>query len=153
MDHLHSWLLTQAAGHAHRLVAEGMGAVGARGYHYRLLTSLIDEGPASQAALGRRTSIHLSDLVGALNELERDGYISRNPDISDRRRNVIAVTKSGRARAEALSETVRAIQEDLLEPLTAEERDDLAGLLKRLLDHHAPAAAHRPGRRSGAADS
>ncbi|WP_430785702.1 hypothetical protein [Actinoplanes sp. G11-F43] len=31
----------------HHLVTEGFGAVGARGYHFRLLTSLAEEGPAS----------------------------------------------------------------------------------------------------------
>ncbi|MEV6304820.1 MarR family transcriptional regulator [Actinoplanes sp. NPDC051861] len=153
MDHLHSWLLTQVAAHAHRLVAEGMGAVGARGYHYRLLSSLIEEGPASQAALGRRTNIHLSDLVGALNELEDGGFITRNTDISDRRRNVITVTPKGRDRADELAERAKTVQDDLLGPLSQEERDILAGLLRRLLDHHAPAAAHRPGRRGDAAGS
>ena len=32
-----SWLLTQAAQHAHRLVSDGLAAVDARGYHYRVL--------------------------------------------------------------------------------------------------------------------
>jgi DNA-binding MarR family transcriptional regulator len=136
MDHLPSWLLTQTAAHAHRLVGDGFAEVGARGYHYRLLESLIAEGPASQAALGRRTSIHLSDLVGALNELEAGGHVARSPDPADRRRNVITVTGTGRERAAELSARAAAIQDQLLAPLSASERDQLTGLLRRLLSHH-----------------
>ncbi|GAA2699949.1 MarR family winged helix-turn-helix transcriptional regulator [Actinoplanes palleronii] len=136
MENLPSWLLTQTAAHAHRLVGDGFAEVGARGYHYRLLASLIAEGPASQAALGRRTGIHLSDLVGALNELETGGFVGRSPDPADRRRNVITVTTAGRERARELGERAAAIQDDLFAPLTADERDQLAGLLRKVLAHH-----------------
>jgi len=65
MEHLPSWLLTQTAAHAGRLVTERFAEIGARGYHYRLLAQL-RTGPASQADLGRRTGIHFSDVVAAL---------------------------------------------------------------------------------------
>ncbi|SDT38774.1 MarR family winged helix-turn-helix transcriptional regulator [Actinoplanes derwentensis] len=152
MDHLPSWLLNQVSAHAQRLIAEGFAATGARGYHFRLLDSLVTDGPASQAALGRRTGIHLSDLVGALNELESAGFVRRAPDPADKRRNVVSVTGTGRERAAELSERVAAIQEELLAPLSRPERDQLTGLLRRLLEHHGtpatdrsrPAAASRP---------
>jgi MarR family transcriptional regulator, lower aerobic nicotinate degradation pathway regulator len=136
VDHLPSWLLTQTAAHAGRLVSDGFAEVGARGYHYRLLTSLIGEGPASQAALGRRTGIHLSDMVAALNELEEGGFVSRAPDPADRRRNVITVTEAGRRRAAQLDESVQGFQEVLLEPLDEGERAQLTTLLRKLLAHH-----------------
>src|SRR5215207_6857184 len=98
MEHLPSWLLTQTAAHAHRLVTERLGEIGARGYHYRLLEQLLD-GPASQADLGRRTGIHFSDVVAALNELTAGGYIERRPDPADKRRNVVTITGPGRERA------------------------------------------------------
>ena len=140
MERLPSWLLTQTAAHASRLVGDGFAAVGARGYHYRLLSSLRGEGPASQADLGRRTNIHLSDMVAALNELEKSGYIRRKPDPADRRRNVITITGAGLARAAELAERVRAIQDALLEPLNPDEREELTALLAKLYEHH-----HRQG--------
>lgn len=136
MDNLPSWLIGQVSTHAHRLVTEGFGATGARGYHYRLLRSLTDEGPASQAALGRRTGIYLSDLVGALNELETAGFVRRSPDPADKRRNVVSVTEAGRERVTELGERALAIQDELLAPLSAAEREQLTGMLRRLLDHH-----------------
>jgi len=133
MDHLPSWLLSQTAAHAQRLVIEGFAAAGARGYHYRLLDSLLTAGPASQATLGRRTGIHLSDMVAALNELEAGGYVARSPDPQDRRRNVITITDAGRARAAELSDRVAEIQDELLAPLSATEREQLTALLQKLL--------------------
>jgi DNA-binding MarR family transcriptional regulator len=141
VERLPSWLLTQTAAHAHRLVSEGFGRVGARGYHFRLLDSLLREGPASQADLGRRTRIHLSDMVAALNELEADGYLSREPDPTDRRRNVITVTEAGRKRKNELAARAAQVQEELLEPLTTEEREALAATLRKLLRHHNEKAA------------
>jgi DNA-binding MarR family transcriptional regulator len=133
---LPSWLLTQTAAYAHRLVADGMAAVGARGYHYRILATLSGTGPASQAELGRRTGIHLSDMVAAVNELEAGGYVERSPDPADRRRNVVTVTASGRQRTEDLAKRGAEIQDELLAPLTAAERAELTGLLSKLLAHH-----------------
>jgi DNA-binding MarR family transcriptional regulator len=136
MERLPSWLLTQTAAYAGRLVSRSFAAVGARGYHYRLLTSLLSDGPASQADLGRRTGIHLSDMVAALNELEKSGYVRRVPHPDDRRRNIITVTDEGRLRSAQLTEQANKIQEELLAPLDPAEREQLTDLLTRLHDHH-----------------
>ena len=134
---LPSWLLSQVALHAGRLVADGFAAEGARGYHYRLLATLAEAGPSSQAELGRRSGIHLSDVVAALNELATEGYVERSPDPGDKRRNVVTLTAAGRERLAALEARVRAVQETILAPLSEPERAELVGLLRRLLAHHA----------------
>ncbi|WP_035856601.1 MarR family winged helix-turn-helix transcriptional regulator [Cryptosporangium arvum] len=133
---LPSWLLSQTAQHAGRVVADGFAAAGARGYHYRLLGTLAEAGPSSQAELGRRSGIHLSDVVAALNELEADGYVRRRPDPSDKRRNVVSITGAGTERLTTLEACVTAAQEEILAPLTARERDQLVTLLRRLHAHH-----------------
>jgi DNA-binding MarR family transcriptional regulator len=135
-EDLTSWLLTQTAAQASRMVTERFIQVEARGYHYRLLKALLQGGRMSQADLGRRTGIHLSDLVAALNEMQKSGYIRRTPNPDDRRRNIISITDEGRARAEQLTRQVLVIQEELLEPLNDEERGQLRGLLRKLYDHH-----------------
>jgi DNA-binding MarR family transcriptional regulator len=121
-----SRLLTQLAAYASRLITERMARVDGRVYHYRLLVTLAQGGPASQAELGRRTGIHLSDMVAAINELVAGGYVSREPDPEDRRRNVVTITAAGRSRKTELAGTVDEIQEDLLEPLSAAERAEFA---------------------------
>ena len=132
-----SWLLTQTAMHAHRLVSEGLAAAGARGYHYRLLAALEEFGPASQAALGRRTGIDRSYVVEAVNELANGGLVERARDPDDRRRNVVTITPGGVRQLRRLDRVLAGIQDELLAPLSADERDQLARLLTRVLDYHA----------------
>jgi MarR family transcriptional regulator, lower aerobic nicotinate degradation pathway regulator len=135
-ENLPSWLLTQTAGHAHRLVGDGFSAVDARGYHYRLLATLQECGPASQAALGRRSGIHLSDMVATINELAERNLVVRAPDPADRRRNIISLTTAGKRQLRRLEKQLAETQDELLAPLSPEERQRLTELLSRLLDHH-----------------
>src|SRR4029450_1688965 len=102
-----------------------------------LLAPRQEFGPASQAALSRRTGIYRSDLVAVVNELTSRGLIDRASDPADRRRNVITITPRGRRYLRRLDGLVAAVQDDLLAPLTPPERDQLVRLLTRLLDHHA----------------
>src|SRR4051794_37527037 len=93
---LPSWLLTRTASHAHRLVADGFSSLQANGYHYRLLATLEEFGPASQATLGRRSGIHVSDMVATINEVADRKLAERASDPSDRRRNIISLTAAGK---------------------------------------------------------
>jgi DNA-binding MarR family transcriptional regulator len=135
-ESLPSWLLTHTAQHAQRLVGDGFSSVQARGYHYRLLATLQEFGPASQAALGRRSGIHLSDMVAAINELAERKLVERVSDPSDRRRNIISLTAAGKRQLRRLEKRLAETQDELLAPLSPEERQQLTELLSRLLDHH-----------------
>ena len=135
-ESLPSWLLTQTASHAHRLVAEGFSSVQARGYHYRLLATLEEFGPASQATLGRRSGIHVSDMVATINELADRELVERAPDPADRRRNIISLTAAGKRQLRRLEKRLAESQDELLAPLSPQERQRLTELLSRLLDHH-----------------
>src|SRR6266540_6687737 len=73
---LPSRLLTQTAMHADRLVNEGLARADDRKWHYAVLAALQEFGPASQAALSRRTGIYRSDLVAVINELAGRGLRS-----------------------------------------------------------------------------
>ncbi|MET7670746.1 MarR family winged helix-turn-helix transcriptional regulator [Micromonospora luteifusca] len=131
-----SWLLNQSASYAGRLISEGFAAHDLRGYHYRLLASLTEDGPASQADLGRRCGIDRSDVVAAINDLAGRGLVVRAPDPADRRRNIISSTDAGADVARRMGETVDRVQDDLLAPLSTTERAQLTRLLTRLLEHH-----------------
>ncbi len=131
-----SWLLNQVALPAGRIVADALGSVGARRQHYSVLSALEEFGPASQAALGRRTGIDRSYVVEAVNELADGGLIERTRDPEDRRRNIITITPAGVQQLRRLDEVLTGVQDELLAPLSADERDELARLLRRVLAHH-----------------
>ncbi|OHV44520.1 MarR family transcriptional regulator [Parafrankia soli] len=135
---LPSWLMSQAAAPASRLVTERLAAADARRYHYSLLAALDEFGPASQAALGRRCGLDRSDVVAMVNELVDRELIERTPDPADRRRNIITITPAGIRHLRRLDKLLAQIQDELLAPLSANERDQLVRLLTQLVDHHHP---------------
>ena len=128
-----TWLISQVATRAHRLMTERLAAVGARGYHFRLLAALAEFGPSSQASLGRRTGMDRSDVVAAINELARRDLLQRASDPADRRRNVVTITQKGAAYLERLDGVLDGVQGELLAPLSPAERAQLTGLLGRVL--------------------
>ncbi|GAA2820362.1 MarR family transcriptional regulator [Kribbella solani] len=136
LTQLPSWLLTQNAAHAQRIVTESFAAGGARAYHFRLLATLVEFGPASQATLGRRSSIDRSDVVAALNELEADGYVERSPDPADGRRNIITITTAGKRQYKKLSTLIGKAQEEIFAPLSATDRARLTTILGKLRTYH-----------------
>ncbi|WP_345575107.1 MarR family winged helix-turn-helix transcriptional regulator [Nonomuraea rosea] len=131
-----SWLLTQLAVHAHRLSSDGFGEVGARGYHFRILAALDEFGVASQAELGRRCNMDRSDVVAAINELAEQGLVERTPDPNDRRRNMVTLTTAGDRQLRRMGRALDKVQDELLRPLPAEDRQTLTRLLTQLLTHH-----------------
>jgi DNA-binding MarR family transcriptional regulator len=133
LQRLPSWLAAQAARRAQRLVEDALAGEGARRQHFVVLTSLAEQGPASQAELGRRLWIDRSDLHAILNELEAAGQVARVRDETDRRRNLVALTRSGRAALARLDKRVDAAQAALLAPLSAGEQRELRRLLERVI--------------------
>jgi DNA-binding MarR family transcriptional regulator len=135
LQSLPTWLAAQVAQRGQELVAESLAQAGVRRQHFTVLTSLSEQGHASQAELGRRLWIDRSDLHALLNELEQDGLITRVRDEQDRRRNVIALTEAGSSALVVLDRRVDAAQQELLEPLSQGERAELTRLLRKLLNH------------------
>ncbi|MFE2180487.1 MarR family winged helix-turn-helix transcriptional regulator [Streptomyces sp. NPDC059455] len=133
-----SRLLSQLTTRSDRLINEGLARADARKWHYAVLASLQEYGPGSQATLSRRTGIYRSDMVGVLNELTERGLVERAPDPDDRRRNTITISPRGRHRLRRLDKVLDELHDELLAPLNPVERDQLLGLLTRLLDHHTP---------------
>jgi DNA-binding MarR family transcriptional regulator len=132
---LPSWLASEVARKAQRLVSEGLAQEGARRQHFTVLTSLSEQGAASQAALGRRLWIDRSDLHAILNELQGDGLVARVRDEQDRRRNLVTLTPAGKAALRRLDRRVDAAQRALLEPLSTSDRRELRRLLEQLVEH------------------
>lgn len=132
-----TWLLSQVSAQAHRLLTARLAAAGARGYHVRVLAALAESGPMSQAALGRLVDMDRSDVTATVGELAADGFVERTADAGDRRRNVVTVTDAGRARLASLDAILNGVQDELLAPLSEDERSALTGLLTRLLERRA----------------
>ena len=97
--------------------------------------SLLDETEGiSQQKLALILGIRPQSLSELLGKLERDGLILREKNPEDRRETLVNLTAEGRERAAVFeSERARA-GEAFLAPLSEEERETLAELLRRLLE-------------------
>jgi len=137
---LHSrviWLLGQTSTQGQRLIGERMHATGvpSRSY-YPLLAALAETGATSQADLGRRIGLDRSDVTAAVTDLEGRGYLDRAPDPADRRRNLVRITERGEEFLGELDKELDAAQEELLAPLSPDERIAFTRTLSRLVEHH-----------------
>jgi DNA-binding MarR family transcriptional regulator len=80
-------------------------------------------------------------VVTLVDILERAGMVERRRDPADRRRYALEVTERGQLAVVRLREISEEINAELLAPLDAAEREQLAGLLARVVQHHTGAAS------------
>ncbi|GGF49840.1 hypothetical protein GCM10011519_24770 [Marmoricola endophyticus] len=112
--------------------------------HVIALELLRDRGPMSQRDLGAALSLDPSNVVGLLNELERDGLLERRRDPRDRRRHVVTLSASGVRAHERSAHRYREIEDRIFASLTAAERRAVHDLLSRVAADAADAARPEP---------
>ncbi len=130
-----SRLLSQVCTRSGRLINEGLAEADSRKWHYAVLASLEEQGPASQSELSKRSGIYRSDMVSVLNELAGRSLVRRIPHPTDRRRNVITIRPKGVQELLHLDVVLDDLHAKLLAPLSAIERDQFERMLQRLLHH------------------
>lgn len=81
---------------------------------------------ASKLHVAPRT---VTDLVDGL---ERDGFLHRVPDSSDRRASILELSDFAKKDFERISAVRSAFVEEIFSPLSNEEKDALIGLLGKL---------------------
>lgn len=99
----------------------------------RLLVA-VTRRPQTVGELGRYVRVGKSTMTGVLARLVSNGLVSREVNPDDRRATLITPTDHGREIAEKLVTRVTAEVGRVLEPLETARRQELAGLLKLILD-------------------
>lgn len=128
-----SWLLTQIAARAGRRSREVFDSLGAGRYHYAILCAVEEFGPCSQAEIGRRLRMDRKDVAQRVVELEGEGCVERSSDSADPRRKLVRLTTRGAERLDEIHIRLTAAQDELVEPLTAEQRAGLIAALQKIL--------------------
>jgi DNA-binding MarR family transcriptional regulator len=101
--------------------------------HFAVLMALADFGPLAQHELAERLGLNRSHLVGYLDAIEDRGLVARKRDPADRRRQYVALTEAGTTLVADLVPVVERANEELLAPLSADERRMLVELLRRVV--------------------
>lgn len=117
---------------AQKRFAELLEQLGLNPRMWGVLNVLDAEGPITQHALGKLVGIDPSSMVSTIDELEAKGLVERRPHPTDRRAHALYMTELGRKTLAQGRKQARTAQEELLAPLSAEEREQLHSMLLRL---------------------
>ncbi len=126
------YLVSRVGLFASRRFGERLAALGLTTRMWGLLNVLDDEEAVSQQQLGRAIGMDPSSMVSTVDELETKGLVERRRHPTDRRAHALYLTDAGRetlGRGRALA---REAQQELLAPLSADERQVLHDLLLRM---------------------
>lgn len=99
---------------------------------FAALAKLYEVGPCSQNHLGRLIYLDAATIKGVVDRLGARGFLTALNDPNDRRRRAVALTPRGREVTEQAMKIAGDITAATLAPLSAEERETVVRLLKRL---------------------
>jgi MarR family transcriptional regulator, temperature-dependent positive regulator of motility len=125
-------LLTQMHKALNRRTGEEL--LGMRFKPYMTLGYIRDHPGTTQQELESALFMDANSVVLILNELEAAHHSIRRRDPNDRRRHIVEMTPSGRRALERADKARETLEEEVLAPLSAEERRTLRGLLERVLE-------------------
>ncbi|MGQ9365479.1 MarR family winged helix-turn-helix transcriptional regulator [Azospirillum sp. ST 5-10] len=101
---------------------------------YVALAALEEHGPVDQVTLGGLIALDRTTVAVVIRKLEERGLLQRRRSVEDRRSILVDITPAGQSLRAAAGQAVLAAQDDILKPLTAGERAELARLLTKLAD-------------------
>jgi DNA-binding MarR family transcriptional regulator len=117
----------------HTRTAEVLDSVGLTPPLFALLNVIGAREGAIQQELGSALGIDRSTMVSLIDQLESAGLARRRPSATDRRAREIAITPKGRRLLQRARALIARVEDEVLAGLTAEERRELLGLLRRAL--------------------
>jgi DNA-binding MarR family transcriptional regulator len=102
---------------------------------FRLLRTVAHyDGPPRMADLAQRLDVVPRAVTSLVDGLEASGRVRRAPDPDSRRVVRIEITEEGLATLRSLRDARRAAAEEILAPLTTDQREVLGGLLSALVN-------------------
>ena len=125
-------LMVQLNKAIHRRSTEEM--LGMRLKAYMTLGTIRDHPGTTQQELETAMVMDANSVVLILNELEAREFSIRKRDPQDRRRHIVEITPAGRRALEKADKAREALEDELLAPLSADERRTLKRLVERVLE-------------------
>lgn len=128
-----SFLITRVGVTAQKGFAERLEKLHLTPRMWGALSVLDAEGTITQGQLCKTIGMDPSSMVSTIDELEGMGLVQRRAHPSDRRAHALHITASGRDSLVRGRELAQTAQQELLEPLTEDQRGQLHELLLRLV--------------------
>lgn len=140
---LSTYVLSLTGKAARGRLADRLASRGLHLWHMAVLAALADFGPQAQRDLCARVSVDPSDMAKGVEQLATLGYLDRTRDVTDRRRVSVGLTSAGRRALEELVHEAHTVQDEVLAPLTTDERAQLHALLLKVFTATREPAARR----------
>ena len=96
------------------------------------LVKIAEMKSVSQNQLGRETAMDVATIKGVVDRLIKREFVTTRADPDDSRKNLIEITKTGKAFIKMSLPKATIITEETLKKLTTGERQILAELLRKL---------------------
>ena len=106
------------------------------GWEFDVLSALRRAGTPYELSPGQlvsETLVTSGTMTNRVDRLADRGFVERSPDPSDRRGVLVRLTGAGKRTVDGAFETLLAGERELLADLSADDRTELAVLLKRLM--------------------
>lgn len=91
-----------------------------------------DDDLLSQQEIANMLQKDKSGIQRSIRTMERDGYLRVVPDSVDRRKNLIRLTPAGKQIMEQAIQITRAIDQEVMSQLSAEERDMFLKTIRKI---------------------
>lgn len=127
------WLIQRLAGRLDRAMEARLADLGLTLPSFAVMMTVLEDGPMTQAGIGKQFGMPAYTISRALDALEAAGYVERRPHPTSRRAHDIHATAAGLRLAPELHGIVRAVNADLVAGLDAEDSAAFLRLLKRVL--------------------
>jgi DNA-binding MarR family transcriptional regulator len=89
----------------------------------------------SPSALMAATQVASGTVTNRIDRLVRRGFVTREPDLEDRRTTQVRLTQAGRRRIDAAATELAGAERLTWEGLPGRKRDQLSTLLREFLQH------------------
>ncbi len=103
---------------------------------FAILNALMDTPGIDQVTLAKGVAFDPATSGSVIGRLESKGWVERRPDEADRRRKLLVLTPKGLQALVGMQAAVVAVQEKILQPLSAQEQTQFMDLLTRLVLGH-----------------
>jgi DNA-binding MarR family transcriptional regulator len=117
-----------------RRMCQEMERAGTTPARARLLGALHCQGGCKMSEIGARLGVTPRNVTKLVDALEREGLVARKPHPHDRRATLLGLTDRGTAVCRESLTANHAAVADLFERLTPRDRQQLARILRKLLD-------------------
>jgi MarR family transcriptional regulator, temperature-dependent positive regulator of motility len=118
------------------LWSSAFGVQGLTSPQFAVLHVLAREDALDQTTLGERASLDRTTVAQIVTRLERRGFVVRDRDELDGRRNVVRMTSAGHSAHATASHGANEINETLLRAVSKEDREVLVRVLGEIIAEH-----------------